>query len=390
MNKQKLLSWLKSPETLSAQDLKKLEDLQKEFPYFSLAYALHAKVKYQEKEPGAKGSLGKAALYTADRHRLKQLVMGQAATASMPKKENPVEKSESAPNTQKPSSSAPTTVANQASTVSRKEETPQRTPSVASPPQPTGNIEAQETIATQKPSPQTKQAPKEHKETLATNEEVSPIRRIVFNENDVSTTGLDETVYEEIESSLQSLKAQKTAVSMWIKLHDGNPTFYTPEEETVDPIPNLIKKGKDEAETPTPEPPKEEESKKTEGNVEHEFGAISEEQEKEIWEEINSREATAVDDTWQEEQSDLIDRFLKSDLIGKRPKPIASEEAPQNDLSIKSQEFGDNIISENLAQILAKQGKVDKAIDIYRKLVWKFPQKKAYFAALIEKLKESQ
>jgi len=43
-------------------------------------------------------------------------------------------------------------------------------------------------------------------------------------------------------------------------------------------------------------------------------------------------------------------------------------------------------VSENLAQILLSQGKKQKAIEIYKKLIWKFPQKKAYFAARIEEL----
>jgi TolA-binding protein len=41
-----------------------------------------------------------------------------------------------------------------------------------------------------------------------------------------------------------------------------------------------------------------------------------------------------------------------------------------------------------LAQILTRQGKKDKAIEVYKKLIWKFPQKKAYFAAQIEDLKK--
>jgi len=57
------------------------------------------------------------------------------------------------------------------------------------------------------------------------------------------------------------------------------------------------------------------------------------------------------------------------------------------DLSQKSIEFNDDLVSENLASILIKQGKNDKAIDIYKKLIWKFPQKKTYFAALIDELK---
>ena len=61
----------------------------------------------------------------------------------------------------------------------------------------------------------------------------------------------------------------------------------------------------------------------------------------------------------------------------------------QNDLAdIKSGEFADTIISETLTKILIRQGKKEKAIEVYRKLIWKFPQKKAYFAAQIDELKK--
>ncbi|WP_460538703.1 hypothetical protein [Echinicola sediminis] len=38
--------------------------------------------------------------------------------------------------------------------------------------------------------------------------------------------------------------------------------------------------------------------------------------------------------------------------------------------------------------MLTKQGKKDKAIEIYEKLILKFPKKKAYFADLIKELKD--
>jgi hypothetical protein len=37
---------------------------------------------------------------------------------------------------------------------------------------------------------------------------------------------------------------------------------------------------------------------------------------------------------------------------------------------------------------LLSQGKKDKAVEVLRKLIWKFPQKKSYFAAQIEELKQ--
>ena len=87
------------------------------------------------------------------------------------------------------------------------------------------------------------------------------------------------------------------------------------------------------------------------------------------------------------EQIKIINKFIKSEpslTIKAQEKP---SKIPQDDLSSDSTEFGEDLVSENLAHILINQGKKKKAIDIYKKLIWKFPQKKAYFAAQIEALK---
>jgi len=55
-------------------------------------------------------------------------------------------------------------------------------------------------------------------------------------------------------------------------------------------------------------------------------------------------------------------------------------------LAAKSVAQDDEIISETLAKIFAKQGRKEHAIDIYLKLSLKFPEKKAYFADQIENL----
>lgn len=48
------------------------------------------------------------------------------------------------------------------------------------------------------------------------------------------------------------------------------------------------------------------------------------------------------------------------------------------------------VISESLALVLAKQGKFDKAIEMYRKLSLRNPQKSTYFASLIQELRLKQ
>ena len=90
-----------------------------------------------------------------------------------------------------------------------------------------------------------------------------------------------------------------------------------------------------------------------------------------------------IENPRQKEQNEIIDQFIKTQPI--IPKP--SSTVPDADLSEDSSMFSDNIVSETLVEILLKQGKREKAIEVLKKLIWKFPQKKAYFAAQIEDLK---
>jgi tetratricopeptide (TPR) repeat protein len=83
------------------------------------------------------------------------------------------------------------------------------------------------------------------------------------------------------------------------------------------------------------------------------------------------------------EQNQIIEQFINSSPSIKKGK-----ESSDGDLAEKSAAFGDHIISETLVEILLKQGKKEKAIEVLRKLIWKFPQKKTIFAALIDDLKK--
>jgi len=87
-------------------------------------------------------------------------------------------------------------------------------------------------------------------------------------------------------------------------------------------------------------------------------------------------------------QKEIIEKFIEEQpSIGSIKKEIEkSAEEINKDLSERSTRFGDDLVSENLAVILLKQGKKERAIDIYKKLIWKLPQKKAYFAARIEEI----
>ncbi len=101
----------------------------------------------------------------------------------------------------------------------------------------------------------------------------------------------------------------------------------------------------------------------------------------------NIKKKTEATQSKKIEQQEIIEKFIKaSPEIKRNTEKVKKKDL--DDLSAQSVEFGDNLVSENLARVLVKQDKKDKAIDIYKKLIWKFPQKKAYFASQIDSLKE--
>jgi hypothetical protein len=83
---------------------------------------------------------------------------------------------------------------------------------------------------------------------------------------------------------------------------------------------------------------------------------------------------------------DLIDRFIQNSPNLERI-PLA-ENQPVKDLSEPGTEEHGKFITETLAKIYINQGYYTRAINIYEKLSLQFPEKSAYFAGRIEKIKD--
>ena len=88
---------------------------------------------------------------------------------------------------------------------------------------------------------------------------------------------------------------------------------------------------------------------------------------------------------------DLINSFLQRTPVPTRRRLLpalgTTVAESQTDLSLRSTQVEPDLASENLAKILARQGKIERAIAVYERLMVKHPEKMAYFAAQIESLR---
>ncbi len=82
---------------------------------------------------------------------------------------------------------------------------------------------------------------------------------------------------------------------------------------------------------------------------------------------------------------DLINQFINSNPRIKPPQIIKDE---QEDISLKSLEEPEDLVTEPIAQIYVTQGLFQKAISIYEKLSLKYPEKSSYFAGQIQEIKK--
>ena len=81
----------------------------------------------------------------------------------------------------------------------------------------------------------------------------------------------------------------------------------------------------------------------------------------------------------------LIDRFIQEEPSIKIMRDSAIDD---RNLALQSMDDNLEIVSETLADLHYRQGSKEKAIRIYEKLCLANPEKSAYFASLIEKIKQ--
>jgi hypothetical protein len=79
------------------------------------------------------------------------------------------------------------------------------------------------------------------------------------------------------------------------------------------------------------------------------------------------------------------------DIKNHQPNPADLESSPESEKKVAETAMFSNeskeILTETMAEVLAKQGQIDKAIQLFIKLSFSNPEKSAYFATKIQQLK---
>jgi hypothetical protein len=141
----------------------------------------------------------------------------------------------------------------------------------------------------------------------------------------------------------------------------------------------------------------EEAEEEAEEVVEEEAEEEAEEHPHEEADEEETVEEKAVEEETVEEHEDEVSdeqpkkysNHLITSFISGEPGPIRADQETslKGDVSRASHREHDGFITDTLAQIYVKQGLYAKAIYAYEKLSLKYPEKSAYFAAQIEKIR---
>ncbi|MGQ1889168.1 tetratricopeptide repeat protein [Thermophagus sp. OGC60D27] len=99
-------------------------------------------------------------------------------------------------------------------------------------------------------------------------------------------------------------------------------------------------------------------------------------------------ERDAAEKPKQRNKMNLIDNFLNNAGSQKRIVPGDDSSLSDQDFSVKSLQESDDLMTETLANIHIKQGRYQKAIEIFERLRLKYPEKSVYFADRIKEMED--
>ena len=388
----KLLQILSHPDDISSENQEILEKAIVEHPYFQLARTLVAKAKHDQQAPDAYESLGDAAIYAPDRRHLRKVFYDGIHIDWQPVEEGLSEST---------SSDTEEKVVDKGFAVAEPTASDPAVETLQSPEEATTTDFTPETDETTEAhhseEPITADHTAEETQIAEKSESDEPgLDEPSLDEPSLDEPGLDEPGLKKPnsdEAEVESFKPNSTQIEDSVRPEDetkeSGVANHDLEEEIVyqELEENLrkLRQAKEEAQQD------EAEKKKITNNSETSSKATSTRSSSSI-DYLHDAEPTSSEhlDVHQQQQNELINKFVNSDTdsIGRLRSKASDNTDETSDLSEKSATYDDDLVTENLAEIMQKQGKQEKAIEIYQQLKLKFPEKKAYFAEKIEKLNE--
>lgn len=371
MDKQRLTTLINQPEKLEETDFRELSNLKKEYPYFQALLPLITIGSKKYSPQSEKKYLQSSAIYALDRKHLKEiLTKNYVSHTAVVVKEKPQQEN--------------ITVEEKNKVVGEPFQQHKKSESKITSTTSESKIEITETIASSHLPDSFFDELFKEMEALKAEKENYQRTLEKFEAKKSEDTKTKTTTTSRTTPKTTSKKATATKTS-------------TAKKSTSKPKASSTKKAsttkKSTAKKTSTAKPKESAKKTSSTKATKTTKATAKKPKKDehdIIEEITSRKELKISDAHKKEQLSIINNFIeKEPVLTKRINPDnQTNKQEAEDLSASSTNLSDDVVSETLAKLMIKQGRKQKAIDIYKKLIWKFPQKKTYFVEIIDELKK--
>ncbi|XOV90832.1 MAG: hypothetical protein ACFHWX_11545 [Bacteroidota bacterium] len=418
MNKEKFIEFLNKPSLLKEHNLSELDDLVSENPYFQAGRILEAKGNRLLKTSAAGKKTASAAIYSTNRILLKKYLAGDGTIIQKPAAERPVQAPEK--KAEAPKASSTTTPSQPATKPPVSEETipePQIQDTPTGPDSPGTSSIDQLIYSLKQDMKELEVSRARYIEVARKIEEEDAVEKAVKKATKHSEVDTTPNVWKSYKPSDKPAEAKEEKASEPKSSTKSGTTKKAPAKSTKaatakKSTTSTTKTGAAKKTTTKKKPATKSTTKSTAAKTK--ASSTTKSASKTTAKKTTAKKATTKastsksstktsakksagrtsrssksasstkkDDSDSDNQRELIDQFIKANPSFKPSRDAKNIE----DLSSESTSLHDDLASEYLAEIFMGQGKKDQAIKIYNSLMLRFPEKKAYFAGRIKKIK---
>lgn len=341
---------------LSSDMLHKLEKELEKSPWFQAGWMLSAKMKYHQNTNDFDSTLNKTAAYALDRSQLFDIIYTQKLVIDKPASHNevtPFEEPILIDDLEPPKVPISKSKEELQENIQKRLQQIEKEKEALKEEEKT-QVKVEESVGFSKIEAEEANTPEEETQTPEPEKTEPPLETVVQKK---------ELQEKEVVEAVETLQ-EDTQEEEKVEVSSEIPTEIEPIEEVIIDFAALQKGVASEPESVVEEEkiPVEEE---TAPSLEQEIKVIDEEEQERL-------------------KHQLIDRFIEAQPSVNKPSDADYKESSK----IAKESLIDRLdfVSETLAQIYVQQGNPKKAIEIYKQLSLKYPEKKLYFAAQIQKL----